>query len=221
MRTARVIALLVVAGALAAPASAQAGPGTDVALCTFSGATSAMTNIPGSVASQSQTHGDAEDDALSAIPGNQAGETGVIIETGSYFFGTALPFLAISTQCRHIDGDGALDGRDDTGIYPAGITSNGTYQSILCGTGVMEGSATLSLTGDAEIPSIQFNYVIGYHGTSTSEGNTLVPSPTSMGSHSAFGQGTVDIDWGFPTGCVTSDSEDFGIRGFFVFVSTS
>ena len=227
-------ALALVVGALVVPAQSMATPGGDVAVCTFSGATTNLTDIPGIGDSEQQVNGDAVDDVLSAIPGTQAGETGVIIETGTYTFATAPPFLGVPTSCVHVDVDGAVgldpDGSDDTNpTVVASITANGSYDNVLCGTGTTDGTATLSTTTDGEIASISFSYTIAFaagNGAAAAAGGTVTaqagnPNPT----RSAAGAGFVHIE-GKPatpgkTACGDSDAADFNVFGAFAGATTS
>ena len=225
------------AGALVVPAQSMALPGGDVMVCTFSGATTALTDIPGIVVSESQTFGDALDDPLSAVPGNAAGETGVVIETGTYTFSTppgASAYLGIPTQCLHIDVDGTLtrdpDGRNDTNpSVPARVTANGSYDNVLCSTGTTTGNATLTTPTDGEIASITAAYTIAFvagTGAGVVAGATVTPQPGNPNPvRSAAGAGVVHID-GKPatsgrTACVDSDAADFNVFGALAVTITS
>ena len=227
------LGLLVFTGVLAAPASSLAGPaGDDSFTCTFSGRTSSLTDIPGIMASETQANGDAVDDALSAMAGNQAGETGVVVEAGNYSFGTSPPFSGVPTECVHHDVDGALgldpDRRNDTGPAAASMTANGSYSNLLCGTGTTTGTVTISL-GDAEVVSITAGYTIEFAagdgaaevagGTMSSRSGNANPTRTTAGA------GTVHIE-GVPatpgaTGCGNSDAVDFNVLGSVTFTATS
>jgi hypothetical protein len=237
MRKSRIALLSVLAlvvASLTVPASSLAVAGSDTTVCTFSGQTSALDDIPGIVASEQQAHGDALDDALSAIPGNQAGETGVIIETGSYAFGTAPPFMGVPNQCLHVDVDGAAgldpDGTDDTGVRATGISvTNGSYDNVLCGTGLTNGTATVSVTGDGEVASVGFGYTIGFAAgqgaaaaTGTVTATTGNPNPATR---PVAGAGFVHIEGqaatAGATACGNSDAADFNVFGGFTGSTTS
>ena len=216
------------AGALAVPASSVATPGTDLFTCTFNGRTTGMTDIPGILASEQQFLGDAVDDALSAIPGNQAGETGIIVEGGTYAFGTTPPDLGVSNACYHIDVDGAL-GLDPTGPntsgYPMSMGASGGYENVLCGTGTTAGNATITLTGNPEVSSITFSYTIAFaagQGAAAALGGTM---SGGGGTRSVAGAGVVHLD---PiaastavVACADSDAAGFNASGAVTFVATS
>ena len=217
--------IALVVGALVVPAQSMAFPETDFVICTFSGATTSMTDIPGILGSNSQAHGDALDDALSAVPGNQAGETGVIIETGTFSFATAPSFMGIPTECVHVDVDGASgvdpDSSNDTGVVGATINSSGGYENVLCGTGTTTGNATLGTPADGEIASITFPYLIGFaagNGTAVvilglmnSQPGNPNPDRLARGSGTVHIEGKAAIQGG--TACGDYDASDFNVFG--------
>jgi hypothetical protein len=184
-----IIGALAAAGALAVPSTSQA---VDHVHCDFSGATSNLTDIPSWVR-------DASD--------------GVLLdpETGSYSFGTS-PFsgLVNLTTCQHDDDD--VGGTNDTGLYRATLSANGTYDFTMCDNGSMDMTLTETLgpeivgaRSDSEISGVEMDFhadVKGGHGT----------------WFTANSAGTFDLYPHSPSGtvpCVTGDALDFEVVGEF------
>ena len=207
-------------------------PGTDKLVCTYSGRTSNLDDVPGIQLSERLTaenggtaEGDLQDDAGS-VASAASPAPNRLLETGGYEFSNPPAFLGFPTQCLHVDLDGAAgldpDGTDDTGLRPATVPSgSGSYSSLVCGTGRAQGVLDLALAGDREVGDVSVQYGAQFaRGSGAMEvlAGTIQPvAGNPNGERDAGGGGAFHLEGvpsaGARTACLDSDATDFNALG--------
>jgi hypothetical protein len=172
------------AAVLGLPASSYATAGTDSAVCTLNTQTATMDPMP--------------QIGIGGIPPSSS---------GIYSFAPAS-----SAQCVYIDGDGATDGHNDTGLYNGPLTGDGAFVSPVCGNGATSGNAVLTLGTTGEPAQISFRYEVDFDGVGGSAAGDVRTDGTLAG-RPAKGAGAVVFSWTPGDGRSTPCTGTY-VRGF-------